>query len=112
MPLQSKAQQSWMKINKPTFGKSRGENTRPKPEKPTEEKKQEIIIEAVQEEAKDLKKEAAEAIRDEKVSGITLPENVEKLVNFMKDTGGTVEDYVDLNKDYTKYDDKLLIRVL
>ena len=82
----------------------------PKSEKPTEEKKQEIIIEAVQEEAKDLKKEAAEAIRDEKVSGITLPENIEKLVNFMKDTGGSVEDYVTLNKDYTKYDDKLLVK--
>jgi len=41
---------------------------------------------------------------------ITLPENVEKLVKFMKDTGGTVEDYVTLNKDYDKYDDTLLVR--
>ena len=28
----------------------------------------------------------------------------------MKDTGGSVEDYVTLNKDYTKYDDKLLVK--
>lgn len=41
---------------------------------------------------------------------INLPENVEKLVSFMKETGGTVEDYVTLNKDYTKYDDSLLVR--
>ena len=30
-----------------------------------------------------------------------LPENVEKLVAFMNETGGTVEDYVELNKDYS-----------
>ena len=41
---------------------------------------------------------------------ITLPENVEKLVSFMKDTGGTLEDYVTLNKDYEKYDDTLLVK--
>lgn len=28
----------------------------------------------------------------------------------MEETGGTVEDYVTLNKDYSKYDDKLLVR--
>ena len=39
-----------------------------------------------------------------------LPENVGKLVSFMKETGGTVEDYVTLNKDYNKYDDKLLVK--
>ena len=30
-----------------------------------------------------------------------LPENIEKLVSFMEETGGTVEDYVRLNADYT-----------
>ena len=39
-----------------------------------------------------------------------LPENVNKLIEFMKETGGTVEDYVTLNKDYSKYDDKLLVK--
>ena len=38
-----------------------------------------------------------------------LPENVEKLVTFMNETGGTVEDYVELNKDYTKLDKKSII---
>ena len=28
----------------------------------------------------------------------------------MQETGGTVEDYVTLNKDYTKFDDSLLVR--
>ena len=30
-----------------------------------------------------------------------LPENIEKLVEFMKETGGTVQDYVRLNADYS-----------
>ena len=83
----------------------------PKLEESTQESKEEVVIEeTVKEEAKELQKEAQEAIRDEKVSGEQLPENIEKLVNFMSETGGTVEDYVTLNKDYSKYDDKLLVR--
>jgi len=39
-----------------------------------------------------------------------LPENVEKLVQFMEDTGGTVEDYVNLNRDYNGMDDMQLLR--
>ena len=83
----------------------------PKLEESTQESKEEVVIEeTVKEEAKELHKEAQEAIRDEKVAGIRLPENIEKLVNFMSETGGTVEDYVTLNKDYSKYDDKLLVK--
>jgi hypothetical protein len=37
---------------------------------------------------------------------VDLPENVEKLVSFMKETGGTVEDYVRLNADYSNIDEK------
>jgi hypothetical protein len=39
-----------------------------------------------------------------------LPENVEKLVDFMKETGGTVQDYVRLNADYSKVDSDTLLR--
>jgi len=39
-----------------------------------------------------------------------LPENVEKLVDFMKETGGTVEDYVRLNADYTNIDSNMLLK--
>ena len=41
---------------------------------------------------------------------IDLPENVEKLVNFMKETGGTVEDYARLNADYSNIDEKALLK--
>ena len=41
---------------------------------------------------------------------VDLPENVEKLVSFMKETGGTVEDYVRLNADYSNIDETALLK--
>jgi len=41
---------------------------------------------------------------------IELPENVDKLVKFMQETGGTVEDYVNLNKDISAYEDGDVLR--
>lgn len=43
-------------------------------------------------------------------TGKPLPENIEKLVTFMEETGGTVEDYVRLNTDYSSVDEKTLLR--
>ncbi len=40
----------------------------------------------------------------------TLPENIDKLVTFMEETGGSVEDYVRLNADYSNVDDKTLLK--
>jgi hypothetical protein len=39
-----------------------------------------------------------------------LPEKVDKLVNFMKETGGNIEDYVRLNADYTTVSDAVLLQ--
>ena len=39
-----------------------------------------------------------------------LPENIEKLVSFMNETGGNIEDYVRLNADYSTIDDNTLLR--
>jgi hypothetical protein len=39
-----------------------------------------------------------------------LPENVEKLVDFMKETGGTVQDYVRLNADYSDINEDVLLK--
>ena len=46
----------------------------------------------------------------EKQPEIKLPENIEKLVSFMEDTGGTVEDYVRLNADYSSVDKDTLLK--
>ncbi len=39
-----------------------------------------------------------------------LPENIEKLVRFMEETNGTMEDYVRLNADYSKVDSSVLLK--
>ena len=79
----------------------------------TEEKVEspiEIIEEIKEEEVKqkEFKKEETPIVETPK-----LPENVDKLVKFMEETGGTVEDYVELNKDYSKLNnDQLLTEYL
>lgn len=39
-----------------------------------------------------------------------LPENIEKLVDFMKDTGGNIQDYVRLNTNYDEVDKNVLVK--
>ena len=56
------------------------------------------VIEEITEEVKP-KEEIKE--KPQLIKTPELPENVEKLVTFMNETGGTVEDYVELNKDYS-----------
>ena len=68
------------------------------------------IQEVTEAEVKEVEAEVKEAIRDEKVLGKPLPENIEKLVAFMEETGGTIEDYTRLNADYSNVDDKTLIK--
>lgn len=41
---------------------------------------------------------------------INMPDNIQKLVSFMNETGGTIKDYVVLNTDYKDYDDKLIVK--
>ena len=78
----------------------------------TTEEKVESPIQIIEEkqEVEEVKQELKEAVRDEKVLGKQLPENIEKLVSFMEETGGSVEDYVRLNADYSNIDDKALLQ--
>ena len=41
---------------------------------------------------------------------VVMPENINKLVSFMKETGGTIEDYTRLNRDYSQLDENSLLR--
>ena len=57
------------------------------------------------------KVEQQEVVQEQQVAEQKqLPENIDKLVTFMEETGGTVEDYVRLNADYTNVDNTSLIR--
>ena len=68
------------------------------------------IKEVTEQEVKKVEAEVKEALRDEKVLGKELPENIEKLVSFMEETGGTIEDYTRLNADYTNVDENTLLK--
>ena len=39
-----------------------------------------------------------------------LPENIDKLIKFMKETGGDIQDYARLNADYSNVDNDTLIK--
>jgi hypothetical protein len=64
------------------------------------------VLEEVTEEAEELAEEAVEAIQQAEATGKPLPENIQKLVDFMEDTGGDLEDYVRLNRDVKDIDDQ------
>lgn len=77
------------------------------PEQPTEETP---VIEEVTNEAEEVAEIVEEEIVKSMETGIDLPENVQKLMNFMEDTGGDLNDYVKLNKDYSKMDNHTLLK--
>jgi len=81
------------------------------------EKKQEevpVLEEVTEEEVKDEAQELTEELMDAKIeeveTGKKLPENLQKVVDFMEETGGTLEDYVRLNQDFASYDDMTVLR--
>ena len=59
-----------------------------------------------EEEVQELAEEAVEAIEEAQATGKPLPENIQKLVDFMEETGGDLEDYVRLNRDVKEIDDQ------
>ena len=75
-------------------------------EEVTSEKTEEEIIEQTEK----IAEEASEAIAESQETGEPLPENVQKLVDFMNETGGDIQDYVMLNQDYSQLNEESLLR--
>jgi len=71
---------------------------------------EEVTEEEVEQKVEETKEEVVEAIEEAKETGEPLPENIQKVVDFMNDTGGSLEDYVRLNQDYSNYDNTQLLR--
>jgi len=89
-------------------------------EEPAEEKEE--VLELIKEDT-DVQEQMQGQVRDEQESEVNeaqeqtqevarpeLPENIQKLVDFMQETGGSLEDYVRLNTDYSNVDEKTLLR--
>ena len=79
-------------------------NEEPKVETEVEEEKP-TLEEVTNEEVTELEEEVEEAIEEAVATGKPLPENIQKLVDFMDETGGDISDYVNLNRDVSKMDD-------
>ena len=74
--------------------------------KPIEEK----VEEEIQEIGEKIEQKVITPTPEEVREVAKLPENIEKVVDFMKETGGTLEDYVRLNADYSNVDNDTLLR--
>ena len=66
----------------------------------------EIVDEEPTQEPEKVIEQQSQPVAEQRV----LPENIDKLVTFMEETGGSVEDYVRLNADYSNVDDKTLLK--
>jgi len=66
---------------------------------------EEITEESTEQEVTEVEEKVEEAIAEAEATGKPLPENIQKLVDFIEETGGDINDYVRLNQDYTKLDD-------
>ena len=66
------------------------------------------LQEVTEEEVK--KEEVVEQPELQPIKKVVLPDNVEKLVQFMQDTGGDIKDYVRLNADYSNVNEDVLLK--
>jgi len=70
---------------------------------------EEITEDSTEEEVAEAEEQIEEAVAEAEATGKPLPENIQKLMDFMEETGGDLSDYVRLNQDYSKLDDKDLL---
>ncbi len=84
------------------------EETEVQPEAETQETP--VLEEITEEEVEEVEEQVEEAIAEAEATGKPLPENIQKLMDFMEETGGDLSDYVKLNQDYSKLDDNALLR--
>tara|TARA_R110000823_G_scaffold173888_2_gene306470 strand:+ start:714 stop:1949 length:1236 start_codon:yes stop_codon:yes gene_type:complete len=67
------------------------------------------VLEDITDEVAEVADIAIDAIAESEATGNPLPENVQKLVDFIEETGGDINDYVKLNQDYSKMDNQDLL---
>jgi len=85
-------------------------------QEPVTEQKEEIVEKVLQEVTNEPEQPVAEVTQEVTKEEITpqpevkLPDNIESLVKFMEETGGTIEEYVRLNADYSNVDNNTLLK--
>jgi hypothetical protein len=80
---------------------------------PEAETQEALVLEEITEEeqgpAETTIEEVEEAVAEAEATGEPIPENIQKLIDFMEETGGDLNDYVKLNQDYSKLDNQDLL---
>ena len=120
--VKAKAKQDPEDLGKPTVTKVNLDS----PVEATEaiEPEQEVVEEEIQEQvvqnedtpvleevtSEEIAETVEEAIVESMETGQDLPENIQKLMDFMEDTGGDLNDYLTLNQDYSELDNHTLLK--
>ena len=93
-------------VAKPDNAESTEKQEEVQPKVETQEQDTSVVEEVVEEVKQEVEeKEIVEEIIQAKETGKALPENLQKVVDFMEDTGGNIEDYVRLNQDFSNLDE-------
>ena len=105
-------------LDKPPVKMEKEKAEEPKVEEPKAEeqvkenveevKEEQPVIEEVTEESEQPQEVTEEEKTEEVVkpeAEVKLPEHIQKVVDFMEETGGDLQDYVNLNKDISKLND-------
>ena len=85
------------------------EEVQPKAETQEAPVLEEITEDSTEEEVTEVEEQIEEAVTEAEATGKPLPENIQKLMDFMEETGGDLNDYVKLNQDYSKLEDSDLL---
>ena len=75
-----------------------------------EEEETDSVIKEITDEEEVAAEPVAEPIVEPVAPQIELPEGIDKLVEFINETGGTIDDYSRLNADYSKIDEDTLLK--
>ena len=85
------------------------EEVQPQAETQEDSVLEEITEDSNKEEVAEVEEKIEEAITEAEATGKPIPEDIQKLMDFMEETGGDLNDYVRLNQDYSKLEDKDLL---
>lgn len=102
---ESSTEESVLRTEQPEMGLQEVE---PGDERPIEDIIQEI--EEPEVDTRSIENEIEQHIIEQANTGKPLPENIEKLIAFMEETGGTIDDYSRLNIDYSSVSSEALLR--
>lgn len=95
-------------------GEVQQENEQEPNEEPAEQSDEqgsplELITDEAPPTPESIEEKIVEAVEEAEEKNIELPEDIQKLVSFMEETGGNLEDYVSLNRDFSALEPTSLV---